>query len=109
MGRGSRTLDEAYLTRWLVLTEKAESDLLATRDWCDAQRFGLGDEFIFAVDACFANVEAMPDAFVVAHGDVRRALLKKFPYAVLFRVADEEILIVGCLHTSRDRSSWEER
>lgn len=109
MGRGSRTSDEAFLTRWLVLTEKAEADLLETRDWYDAQRFGLGNEFIFAVDACFANIEAMPDAFVVTHGDVRRALLKKFPYAVLFRVADEEILIVGCLHTSRDRSSWEER
>ena len=78
MGRGSRALDDAYLTRWLVLTEEAELDLLKARDWYDAQRFGLGNEFMFAVDACFANVEAMPDAFVVVHGKVRRVLLKKF-------------------------------
>ena len=95
------------MTRWLVLTEEAELDLLKARDWYDTQRFGLGNEFMFAVDACFANVEAMPDAFVVVHGKVRRALLKKFPYVVLFRVSAEEILIVGCLHTSRDRSSWQ--
>jgi toxin ParE1/3/4 len=97
------------LTHLLVLTDQAELDLLETRDWYDRQRFGLGDDFMFAVDACFAQIERAPEAFVFSHERVRRALLKKFPYAVLFRVSEDEILIVGCLHTSRDRTSWEER
>jgi toxin ParE1/3/4 len=97
------------LTHLLVLTDQAELDLLETRDWYDRQRFGLGDDFMFAVDACFAQIECAPEAFVFSHERVRRALLKKFPYAVLFRVSEDEILIVGCLHTSRDRTSWEER
>jgi toxin ParE1/3/4 len=97
------------LTRLLILTDEAELDLLEARDWYDKQRWGLGNDFMFAVDACFARIEQAPEAFVFSHGKVRRALLSKFPYAVLFRILDEEILIVGCLHTSRDRSSWEER
>lgn len=97
------------MKRFLVLTELAELDLLEAQDWYDRRRWGLGNEFMFAVDACFARIELAPEAFVFSHGNVRRALLQQFPYAVLFKVLDEEITIVGCLHTSRDRSSWEER
>jgi plasmid stabilization system protein ParE len=97
------------LIRFLTLTEEAEQDLLEARDWYDKKQFKFGDDFMFAVDACFASIERNPDAFIFSHGQVRRALLKKFPYVVLFRVSEEEILIVGCLHTRRDRSSWEER
>lgn len=97
------------MIRLLVLTEHAELDLLETRDWYDQQRLGLGDDFMFAVDVCFAQIERTPEAFMFSHGQVRKTFLKKFPYVVLFRVTREEILIVGCLHTSRDRSNWENR
>jgi plasmid stabilization system protein ParE len=97
------------LIRFLTLTEEAEQDLLEARDWYDKKQIKLGDDFLFAVDACFASIERNPDAFAFSHGRVRRALMKKFPYVVLFRVSEEEILIVGCLHTRRDRSKWEER
>ncbi len=97
------------MIRFLTLTEEAEQDLLEARDWYDKKQIKLGDDFMVAVDACFASIERNPEMFIFSHGRVRRALMKKFPYVVLFRVSEEEILIVGCLHTRQDRSKWEER
>ncbi len=97
------------MIRFLTLTEEAEQDLLEARDWYDKKQLKLGDDFMVAVDTCFASIERNPEMFIFSHGRVRRALMKKFPYVVLFRVSEDEILIVGCLHTRRDRSNWEER
>ncbi len=44
-----------------------------------------------------------------ALGDVRRALLKRFPYAVFFRIAEDGLQVLGCFHTSRDPRRWEAR
>ena len=109
MVRGARTLDETVLNPLLILTEQAEKDLIEAQIWYDQLGYGLGDAFMRAVDACFAVIERNPEAFPFSHGQVRRALLRKYPYAVLFRPTGQDILIVGCLHTSRDRSSWWDR
>jgi toxin ParE1/3/4 len=93
----------------LVLTEQAELDLLEAKAWYEARGYGLGAAFMRSVDASFSLIERHPEAFPISHGQVRRTLLRKFPYVVLFRAADDEILIVGCLHTSRERSSWWDR
>jgi toxin ParE1/3/4 len=62
-----------------------------------------------SVDASFSLIERHPEAFPISHGQVRRTSLRKFPYVLLFRARDDEVLIVGCLHTSRERSSWWDR
>jgi plasmid stabilization system protein ParE len=97
------------LTPFLILTEQAEQDLIEAQTWYEARGYGLADGFLRALDACFAVIERHPEAFPFSHGQVRRALLRKYPYAVLLRATGKDILIVGCLHTSRDRSSWWDR
>jgi plasmid stabilization system protein ParE len=38
---------------------------------------------------------------------VRRALLKRFPYAVYFAVEGDVIVILTVLHVSRDPATWQ--
>jgi plasmid stabilization system protein ParE len=77
------------VTRRVVFRPQAEDDALEIRQWYEARREGLGAEFGLAVDALVARVMANPLAFQRAHGETRRAVLARFPYAIYFRVVGE--------------------
>jgi len=69
------------VTRRVVFRPQAEDDALEVRQWYEARRVGLGAEFGLAVDEIVARVVANPLAFQRAHGETRRAVLARFPYA----------------------------
>ena len=70
---------------------------------------GLGEEFLAAVDAKFAHIAAYPASYPFIYRGTRRAHLRRFPYAVLYRVYGETIVVVACLHGRRDPKRWQER
>ena len=77
--------------------------------WYEEQRPGLGDEFLVEVAAGVDRISESPLTFSVVHRETRRALLQRFPYGLFYRVRDSEILVVACMHGSRDPLPWDER
>jgi plasmid stabilization system protein ParE len=71
------------------------ADLRAARSWYEARRVGLGDELMLAVDQLLARVDATPNEFPRIRGDTRRALLRRFPYAIFFAVEDEDRVVLA--------------
>jgi plasmid stabilization system protein ParE len=57
------------------------------------------------VDASFTVLEKFPEMFARCHGDVRRVIVSRFPYAVFYRVEAERIVVLAVLHTARDPKS----
>jgi plasmid stabilization system protein ParE len=96
------------VTRRVVFRPQAEDDALEIRQWYEARREGLGAEFGLAVDALVARVMANPLAFQRAHGETRRAVLARFPYAIYFRLMGEEIVVLA-LHGRQHPSHWRAR
>ena len=96
------------MTRRAVFRPQAEDDALEVRQWYEARREGLGAEFGLAVDEIVARVVANPLAFQRAHGETRRAVLARFPYAIYFRVVGEEIVVLA-LHGRQHPSHWRAR
>lgn len=48
--------------------------------------------------------------FPVVHKNVRRALVRQFPYALMFVVEEDELLtLIACFHGSRDPDDWQRR
>ena len=89
---------------------EAAADLAQAFSWYEAQRTGLGDEFQAAVQASVRIIVDLPDAFPIAHADVRRALVHRFPYAVYYRrFGTNEIEILACLHNRRSPRVWRRR
>jgi plasmid stabilization system protein ParE len=74
--------------------------------WYEAQRAGLGEEFLAAVDVSFDAIEMYPQMFALVHGVIRRAIVSRFPYAVFYRVELGQILVLNVLHTASDPRSW---
>jgi plasmid stabilization system protein ParE len=87
----------------------AEIDLHDAWRWYESRTRGLGDDFLRAADACFDRIERTPEAFPVVHRQTRQALLRRFPYRVLFRIAPDRIDVIPVYHGRRDPRSWLER
>ena len=75
----------------------------------EAQRPGLGAALRHALDVAVAAVESGPESYAVLHRNTRRVLLPKFPYGLYYRIMDESILAVGCIHAKRHPRVWRSR
>jgi plasmid stabilization system protein ParE len=58
------------------------------------------------VDASFTVLERFPEMFARVHGDVRRMIVSRFPYAVFYQIEADRIVVLAVLHTARDPESW---
>ena len=93
----------------LVVRSAAETDIAGAALWYEARARGLGADFLRAVDVALAEVERMPERFPIVHRDCRRALLRRFPFAVYYVFASETISVVACMHAHRDPQAWGRR
>jgi plasmid stabilization system protein ParE len=93
----------------LVVRPLAAADLDEAFAWYESRSVGLGVDFLRAVDACFAAIGAAPLAYPVVYRSARRALLRRFPYAVLYVVNDDRIHILACTHMSLHPRRWRQR
>ena len=89
-----------------IVAPEAQDDLVAIYEWYEAHRLGLGEEFLDCVDACFERIRRTPDLYAVAFETYRRALVRRFPYAIIYEATPDEITIYGVFHTSRDSDMW---
>jgi len=88
---------------------EAAAELLEAVDWYEARAKGLGAEFLRSVDAALAAIQRQPVAYAIVFENVRRSVLRRFPYSVIFSASDEEIIIVACIHGRRHPKRWRER
>jgi len=87
----------------------AESEVRDAALWYEAQRAGLGEDFVAEVRGVIDAIAARPALYPVAGGDVREAALVRFPYCVYYRVKPGRAVVVAVLHTSRDPAVWQSR
>jgi plasmid stabilization system protein ParE len=92
----------------VVFRPQAEDEVLEVRQWYELRRMGLGKEFGEAADDLVARIAANPLAFPRVHGETRRAVLSRFPYAIYFRASDDEIVVLA-VHGRQDPSRWQHR
>jgi plasmid stabilization system protein ParE len=76
-------------------------------DWYDARDKGLGDTFLRAFDAATDSILRNPMQYQFIFANARRVGLGKFPYALIYTVTDDEVIVLSCMHTSRDPRRWQ--
>ena len=80
----------------------------ATR-WYAEHDLKLAFRFIDAVEEAVSRVVEKPFRWRVIEDDLRRCLTRVFPYAVLYSIEDDFILIVAVMHCSREPGYWKTR
>jgi len=95
--------------RPVVFTPIAQTELVDAQEWYESESPGLGRRFRAAVDAVVERMGDNPRQFPVVHKNFR-ALLRRFPYALMFVIEpDESLTVVACFHGSRNPIQWQRR
>ena len=88
-----------YVLRFLP---ELEEDALAGYAWYEEKATGLGEEFLRVFYASAREFTQNPLRYPRISPEFRRRLLKRFPYAIYFRIVGHEIIVMGLFHCARD-------
>ena len=94
------------MSRRFVVRRAADAELDAAAAWYAARSPGLGAEFVRVIDAAFTTIQRNPLQFPILHRQVRRAVVRRFPYAILFTASTDEIVVLSVFHSRRDPKRW---
>jgi len=77
--------------------------------WYESERPGVGIEFASEVAALLPRIADTPKQFRKARGDVRRAILRRFPYTIHFLLESNRIVVLAVFHAKRNPKKLEDR
>jgi plasmid stabilization system protein ParE len=80
----------------------AELDIAEAQVWYETQQTGLGAAFRSEVSQVIDRLAATPLIYQIVHRDIRRAIVRRFPYLVWYRVAAETVIVLACTYAGRD-------
>ena len=80
-----------------------------TARYYEACQSGLGLRFIEAVERAIQRIIEKPEQWKPLEKDVRRYLTRVFPYAILYSIEPNYILIIAVMHCHREPGYWKHR
>ena len=93
-----------------VLDPDAERDVLEAYSWYERSSAEAGEDFLRRVDACLEAIRRSPKMHRLVFGEnVRRALIRKYPYAIYYSYDGTVVNVFCIVHNSRDPSHWKSR
>lgn len=93
----------------LTIRSEAEADLADAKTWYEQRRKGLSEDFLLCIEESLAKIRRNPEMFEVLYKDVRRAVVRRFPYGVFFRMLGKQVIVLGVFHARRDPRHWKSR
>ena len=82
----------------LEIREEAERDISSSYSWYEEKRKGLGSHFILCIEESLARITRSPKQFPEVLKPIRRAFIKRFPYAIYFIEKESSIGVIAVLH-----------
>jgi plasmid stabilization system protein ParE len=84
----------------------AERDVERAFIWYEEHGPGIGDEFLGEIAAAVTRIVENPRAHQIVRGRIRRAVVHRFPYLIFYVIDPREVVVLACMHASRDPESW---
>jgi len=97
------------MTLPVSFSRAAHAEFIEATAWYEAQRPGLGAEFIAQIECCVLRAAEQPQRYAVVHNGIRRITARRFPYSLYFRVHVRRIVVLAVFHSSRDPTIWQRR
>jgi plasmid stabilization system protein ParE len=88
---------------------EAEADLDDAARWYEHCRAGLGLSFLDEVLNTVGEISENPHQYARVHNEIRRAMTRRFPFGIFYRVETECVVVFAVMHASRDPAQWKER
>ena len=86
----------------IAFTPQAEEDVKEAYEWYKEQKAGLGDDFMLCLEAVLKSMKRNSGIYQRIHKEARRAVLRRFPYNVIYTIEEDEIVVHAVFHARRD-------
>ena len=90
--------------------KEAHQDILEAITWYEERREGLGDELFIAIENEKHIIEQNPYHYEDKYKGIRKAITKRFPYILYYRIETEsQVIVFAILHMKRSSKLWKGR
>jgi plasmid stabilization system protein ParE len=93
----------------IVFKGAAKDELEEAAAWYNDHQRGLGEEFLNEAAEAIDRAAHHPERHPFIFRDVRRTVLRRFPYAIYFRQRDDSLVILAVFHGRRNPLVWKRR
>jgi len=90
----------------VILHPEAQEELRAAAIYYEDRRAGLGLRFVEALESGFRRIERSPFTWRCIRGDIRRFLVKTFPYGIVYAPVENDIFVLAIMHFKREPDYW---
>ncbi len=91
------------------LLQEAEEELIKAASYYEQQQSGLGIEFIREVRRTCDLISVSPKAVTRVRKEIRRRLVRRFPFSVLYQEGKDSIQVIAIAHQRRKPRYWVKR
>jgi toxin ParE1/3/4 len=91
------------------ISDEAEVDLENSYQYYAEESQNLAESFFKQISSGLEVVKKNPGSFPFAYKDVRKFVVKKFPFVIYYQLNESVIRVIAIFHTSRNPEIWNER
>ncbi|MBI5233214.1 MAG: type II toxin-antitoxin system RelE/ParE family toxin [Deltaproteobacteria bacterium] len=93
----------------VVFLPKAEQEMLEAARYYESLSAGLGVDYLSEVERAVHAIQESPLIWPIIEGEIRRRMIRRFPFGILYRIEPEEIVVVAVMHLLRMPGYWRKR
>ncbi|HJS01215.1 MAG TPA: type II toxin-antitoxin system RelE/ParE family toxin [Flavobacterium sp.] len=90
------------MKRNLKFTFRANVDTIVAYEFYESRRKNLGERFLDELENCYKSIVLNHETYTIVHKTYRQAIVKKFPFVVLYNVDEKDIIITAIFNTSKN-------
>ncbi|MEK6657819.1 MAG: type II toxin-antitoxin system RelE/ParE family toxin [Nitrospirota bacterium] len=93
----------------VIFLPEAEEEMLEAARYYESQASGLGIDYLSEVERAVASISESPMTWPKIEGELRRRLVWRFPFGILYYIESEKIVLVAVAHLKRRPGYWKKR
>ena len=97
------------MTYELTVRKEAERDIALLFEYYEGIRVGLGHDLLLCIEEALSKIERNPLSYKKAYKNLRRIVVRRFPYRVFFFVVASKVIVTAVFHAQKDPASWKIR
>jgi len=97
------------MSKKITFTDDAKADIQEAYDYYEGKKVNLGEEFLDELDETVSNISSNPKMYAIFYKYVRRAVLNRFPYAILYVIQQIGVNIFAVFSTYQDDKKFLDR
>ena len=93
----------------VIFSKYAQLELVDAIEFYELEYEGLGLRFKEEVKKAAIRISEYPKAWSVERGEIRKYLLHKFPYKLLYSIETDHLFVIAVAHQHRQPYYWIDR